>query len=305
MSEAPAARRAGLIFNPAAGRARAGRALPALERDLGHHFDLTVFTTSPEHDAEECARRALASKPELLIAAGGDGTVSMVARALVGTPIPLGVLPCGTANSIAGGLGIPLEPAHALEALREGATRRVDTARANGRTMLLHASIGFHAATVKNTPRDAKSSWGMLAYVKEALSELIKLEPFSVEIETERAVVRCRATNVTVANVAPARALLAHGPAVVAPDDGALDVTIVTATSLAEAVATGLHLLRAATLGEPATGDNIGFFSARRLRIDTEPPQPLLVDGENAGRGAMVIECVPSSLSVVVPPLNG
>jgi diacylglycerol kinase family enzyme len=225
----------------------------------------------------------------------------MVAGALVGSGTPLGIVARGTSNSIAAGLGIPTDARGALETLVAGEVCAVDTARANGKPMILHASVGFHAATVAGTPRDAKNRWGVLAYIKEGLVNLAELEQFQVEIETENAIVRCRAVNVTVANVAPRKTVLAHGPAEISADDGALDVTIVAATGLAEVVATGLHLLRTATRAEPATRDNVGYLSARRLRIESEPAQALLIDGEPAGSGRLVVECLPRSLRVLLP----
>jgi YegS/Rv2252/BmrU family lipid kinase len=292
-------RRAALIFNPAAGRANDG--IASLRVELDRHFELTVFETCPEQDADVCATRALESKPDLVIASGGDGTVSMVARALVDSTVALGIVARGTANSLAGALGIPIPREEALRALIEGQERLVDTALANGRVMLLHASAGFHAAAVANTPREAKNRWGILAYVKEGLASLAHLEPFQVELETEREVVRCSATNIMVANVAPPRTVLAQGPRALSPDDGALDVTITAATGIAEAVVTGLHLLRTAIQGEPATRDNVGFLSAHRVRIETVPAQPLLIDGEEAGHGTLRVECRPRSLKLVVP----
>lgn len=292
-------RAAALIFNPAAGRA--SEDLEALKEGLEPHFELEVYETWRDRDADVCARVALEGRPDLVIAAGGDGTISLVAGTLIGRDTPLGIVARGTSNSIATALGVPNDLAGAIQTLIEGEVHAVDTARANGRTMMLHASVGFHAATVGHTPREAKNRWGVLAYIKEGLAQLGDLEPFHLELETEEEIVRCQATNVTVANVAPLKMLLAHGPAALSPADGELDVTIVAATGLAEAVATGLHLLRMGAQGEPATRDNIGFLSARRLRIETDPPQPVLIDGERAGQGSLSIECLPASVKVVLP----
>lgn len=292
-------RKAALIFNPVSGLGT--RDLEDLREALAQHFDVRVFETCREHDADVCARDAIAEKPDLVIAAGGDGTVSLVAGALVGTNIPLGIVARGTSNSIAGGLGIPTDGRGAIETIAAGEPRVVDTARANGRMMMLHASVGFHAAAVSRTTRDAKNRWGILAYVKEGIANLADLEQFHLEIENESEIVRCRAVNVTVANVAPVKTVLAQGPAVVDPEDGALDVTIVAASNFAEVVLTGLHLFRTAATADPATRANVGFLPARRLRIDTDPPQPLLIDGEQAGSGRLVVECLPHSLTVIVP----
>jgi diacylglycerol kinase family enzyme len=167
--------------------------------------------------------------------------------------------------------------------------------------MLLHASVGFHAATIGDTEREAKNRWGVLAYLKEGLEKLTNLEQFQVRIETDDQILQCRAINVMVANAAPAKTVLAQGPAEVVPDDGVLDITIVAATGLGEAVATGLHLLRTAARQEAATRDNVGFLSARRVVVDTDPAQAVLIDGEPAGEGRLVVECLPKSINVLVP----
>lgn len=292
-------RRAALVFNPAAGSASDD--LDELRRHLGRHFSLELVTTSAECDADACARAALTRAPDVVIAAGGDGTVSMVAGELVGTTTALGILARGTSNSIATALGVPTDTEGALETLTTGDVTTIDTARANGRPMLLHASIGLHADTVARTTADAKSRWGVLAYVKEGLVNLADLQTFAVEIETDHEIVRCQAVNVTAANVAPPKTVLAQGPAVLSPIDGRLDVTIVAGANLADLVLTGLHLLTTASQSEPATRDNVGFFSATRIRVDSDPPQQILVDGEPAGEGRLVVESVPQSLRVIVP----
>lgn len=292
-----------LVLNPAAGVATGDDEAAAIVDALRAHFTVDVLTTSRERDADVCAREALAStpKPDVIVACGGDGTVSMAAAALVGSDVPLGIIARGTSNSIGAGLRIPADPAAAVEVIANGEARVVDTARANGRTMLLHASVGFHATTVASTPRDAKNRWGVIAYLKEGLVQLADLAQFSVEIATEKATVRCRAVNVTVANVAPAKTVLAQGPAAILPDDGALDVTIVAASTLGDVVLAGLDLLRGAALGEAATRENVGYLSASNVRITTDPPQTPLVDGEVLPSGALEIVCVPASLTVMTP----
>jgi YegS/Rv2252/BmrU family lipid kinase len=293
-------RRAALVFNPASGRGGAEAA--ALRAALEPHFELRVYETClPDDGPVACARRALADGATLVLAAGGDGTVSAVASALLGSEIPLGILPRGTANSIAGALGIPDDLEGAVRNLIEGEVRLLDTAHANGQTMVLHASVGLHAATIGDTSQQSKNRWGVLAYVATAIDKLRELEPFQVEIETDAEIVRCRATNVTAANLAPPRTVFAQGPATISPEDGALDLTIVAASTLTEAVATGFHLLRTARRGEAASRDDVGYLTARRVQITATPPQPVLIDGEEAGVTPLLLACLPASLRVIVP----
>lgn len=292
-------RRAALVWNPAAGSASAE--LSAVAEALGRTFALTVLETSCERDADACAAEALAGDPALVIAAGGDGTVSLVASRLVGTEVPLAVLPLGTSNSFARALGIPLDLAGAIENACSGQARSIDTARAAGRTALLFTSVGFHADAIGETSREAKNRWGLLAYVASGLQRLATLEPFAVELETDREIVRCRATNVTVANLAPPRTLVAQGPTAVCGDDGRLDITLIAVEGLAEGLSAALHLYRSCLAEAAATRDDIGYLPVRKATIRATPAQRVMIDGEDVGETPVTIECVPRSLRVLAP----
>ncbi len=296
----PSLPRASLVVNPKAGVAD-GEPVERLRERLAEHFELTVRETSQEHDADACAHEALAAGDRLVIAAGGDGTVSAVASVLAGGEVPLGIIPRGTSNSIAAALGIPADEDGAFAVLLAGHTRAIDLARVDGRIAVLACSVGLHAETIGETSRESKNRWGVLAYVATGIKKLTELQPFEIEIETDRHRVRCKAVAVTVANLAPIKSVLAQGPSMVRGDDGLLDVTIVAATSLATAVAAGFDLLRTAALQEPATHDDVGYFSSRKLRIVAEPPQHVIVDGEPFGMTPVAIECLPRGLLVLAP----
>jgi YegS/Rv2252/BmrU family lipid kinase len=288
-----------IVFNPGAGSA-AGFDAEHLRAALGDGVDIVELGEG--RDAATCAREAVAGGARVVVAAGGDGTVSAVASALVGTQAVLGVLPAGTSNSIAGALGIPAGLEAAAAVVRAGHVRVLDTAEAAGRTMVLFCAVGLHARAVADASPEAKQRWGVLAYLAEAVRALKGSEPFELEIETQDERVTCKATNVTVANMAPTKAVLAQGPSSIKPDDGLLDATVVTASSLGEAVASGLHLLRTALAGEPATHDRIGYLSTPRLRLSARPPQPVMIDGEAAGETPVEVVCRPRSLRVLAPP---
>ncbi len=293
-------RRAALVFNPRSGPDGGADAAQTVER-LSSFLDVTLYETTPERGGDACARAALAEGVDMVIAAGGDGTVSQVASVLVGSDVVLGVIARGTSNSFAGALGIPATFDEACDLLRDGTPRRLDSAVCSGRTMVLHATVGAHADVIATTAREAKNRWGALAYVAKALEKVAALEPFEVELETDAHVIRCRAVVVTVANVAPTRTLVAQGPAHVEGDDALLDVTIVAASNLLEAVAAGAHLLRTALTAEPAERDDIGYLACQRVKITTSTPQPLLIDGEASGTTPTLVEIVPHSLVVIAP----
>lgn len=292
--------RASLVYNPVAG-GPSSPPLADITRLLEGRCELTVLETSAERDADACARAALDAGAELVIAAGGDGTTSMVARELAGAAAALGVIACGTSNSIAEALDIPRDLEAACDLLFGVEPRAIDLARCNDSTMLQLASIGFHADTVSDASREAKQRWGVFAYVAKGLEHLFGMEPFEVELETEAHLIRCRATSVTVANLAPPKTVVAQGPAFIRPDDGLLDVTVVAASGLLDAVAAGLHLFRTATKHEPAHHDRIGYFACSRVRVTTPEPRRVVCDGELFGTTPLELEVMPRALRLMAP----
>jgi len=291
-----------LIFNPAAGQNGPKQDLAIIRALLEPEFTLDIRFTTEEVDAGTIAKDAIAQGATSIIAAGGDGTLSATAAALVGTNIPLGVIPRGTANAFASTLGLPDTITAACEMILAGATRVVDAARCNGLPMILLAGIGFEAETVDRADRQAKNRFGVLAYVMAGIQEWRHLESFTAEIETEDRIISLTASAVTVANAAPPTSILAQGPAGVIFDDGLLDITVVSPLSRAGAIAASSHLLRTAlSKTDAAERDDIGYLRARRLIIRTDPPQKVVLDGEIIGTTPIDVECVPGGLTIFVP----
>ncbi len=215
-----------LIHSPGGGSASADDLARAREL-LSAVFDLAVLEVSDEASPVELAERALASGSKLLIASGGDGTVSAVGGALVGqTDALLGILPRGTANSIAGHLGIPRDVDAACAVITAGHFRVIDTATVNGRPMLLMATLGVHAEAITEVDPARKQALGLLAYVLEGVERMVGNELFEVTIEADGQRITTTANAVTVANIARPTALLAQGPATIEADDGHLSVTV-------------------------------------------------------------------------------
>lgn len=107
-------------------------------------------------DPREAALEALKSKPPVIVAAGGDGTVSAVAGVLRGTNTALGVLPFGTLNHFAKDLRIPLEAAQAARVIAAGRRVRVDVGEVNGRTFINNASLGLYPGMVRERERQQR-----------------------------------------------------------------------------------------------------------------------------------------------------
>ncbi len=294
-------RSAYLIFNPIAGGGNPETDLEEICSFLEPEFELTIHQTTEEIDGSELAQEAIAQGVECIIASGGDGTVSGVAKALINTEIPLGVIPRGTANAFAAALGIPTTIEGACQVIIGGATAVVDTALCNDQAMLLLAGVGFEAQAVEETDREKKKRWGMLAYVLSGIGELQNIETFATTLETEEQIISVTAVAVTVANAAPPTSILAQGTDGIFVDDGLLDITIVATVNAMSAIASAYHLLQTAMSEQASQRDDIGYFRAKWVKISTEPPQKVVLDGEMIGTTPIKIECVPKSLTIFVP----
>ncbi|MBE9095478.1 YegS/Rv2252/BmrU family lipid kinase [Tychonema sp. LEGE 07203] len=295
-------RSACLIFNPVAGNRDPDLDLALIQNILEPFIDLDIVLTTPEIDADRLAREAVDRGVDEIIACGGDGTLSAVAGEIVGTNIPLGIISRGTANAFANALELPNTIEAACETILGGLRRVVDAASCNGKMpMVLLAGVGFEAETVELADREMKNRWGMLAYILSGIKQLNNLERFEAEIETEDKIVSVTAVAVTVANAAPATSILAQGPAGIVFDDGLLDVTLVAPENKAGAIAASYHLLQTALTGNPSDRDDIGYLRAKKVKITTDPPQKVVVDGELFGITPITIECVPGGLTIFVP----
>jgi len=296
-----ATRSACLIFNPVAGQSDPEQDLTTIKRLLEPELNLDIRTTTPEVDAAQLAQEAVERGVEMIIASGGDGTLSAVAGGTIGTGIPVGIISRGTANAFATALDLQIDIEAACKTILGGVNRVVDAAYCNGKPMVLLAGIGFEAGTVERADREAKNRFGMLAYVLAGIQELRNLESFKTRIETEDKIVTCRAAAVTIANAAPPTSVLAQGPAELIVDDGLLDVTIVAPTNTMSAIADAFSLLQSADNDAVTDQPDIGFLRASSLKITTDPPQEVVLDGEIIGHTPVEIDCVPSGLTIVVP----
>ncbi len=294
-------RNAYLIFNPVAGQGNADQDLATIRSILEPTIDLEIHITTEKLDADQLAIHGVQKGASAIISCGGDGTVSAVTTALIGTGIPLGVIPRGTANAFANALDLPMTIEAACQTILAGGTRVIDAATCNDKPMVLLAGIGFEAETIDRADRELKNKFGLLAYILAGIEQLQQLEHFQATIETEDKIINVTASAITVANAAPPTSILAQGSAGVVCDDGLLDITIIAPANKTGAIAVSYDLLASALKGDATTRSDIGYLRSRKLTITTEPPQKIVVDGEVMGTTPITIECIPNSLIVFAP----
>jgi YegS/Rv2252/BmrU family lipid kinase len=302
-----------LIFNPVAGQGDPDVDLETILTilsgcaDAAHPvegIELEVVVTTAECEPGELAKAAIERGAQSIIASGGDGTLSAVATALMGTNTPLGIISRGTANAFANALDLPTTIPEACEAILAGDTKVVDMARCNGLPMVLLAGIGFEAETVNLADREAKNRLGMMAYILAGLSQLRNLEQFEAQIETDDKIITVSASAITIANAAPATSILAQGGAEVVFDDGLLDLTIVAPKTALGAIATSYDLLSSTLRGEASQREDVGFVRSKKFTVTTTPPQKVVLDGEVIGTTPLEVECIPNGLTVFAPKIE-
>ncbi len=296
-----------LIFNPVAGNSNPHQDLTLIRSFLEPQILLNVIYTQADLDPSAQAKAAITEiqaqnqENSLIIASGGDGTVSAVASALIGTDIPLGIIPRGTANAFAAALDIPTNLRGACDNIIAGNTHVIDAALCNDIPMILLAGLGFEAEMVNKASRELKNRFGSLAYVLAGVQQLTEQQPFTVTIEIDEQVQELEITAITIANVAPATSVLAQGFGQVIPDDGLLEVTIATSQTFLQGLNTFASLFASALVGKPSNREDLIYMRTKSLTITTNSPKNLVIDGEIIETSSVSFRCLPQALTIIAP----
>ncbi len=255
--------------------------------------------TTPEETGEGQARTAVAAGAGLVLASGGDGTITACAAGLAGSGVPLGILPCGTGNLLARNLGLPLDLAEALDIALAGGEKLLDVGIANGRPFVVMAGIGFDAEMLADTDEGLKKRAGWAAYALSALRHLWD-RPTRVVLRADGGPpVRRWASGVIVGNVGELQGNLQLLPDA-APDDGVLDVAVLSAWGVVgwAGLVADVLLLRHRTA-------RLTRLTCRELAVETRRPRPWEIDGDVMGTaGRLEVTLKPGELLVRVPAGN-
>ncbi|MCE6990243.1 diacylglycerol kinase family protein [Dyadobacter sp. CY323] len=169
-----------------------------IEKSGSEGYDLRIYSTTGEHDLETIREMAEAIKPERVLVAGGDGTISLVAQALYGLDVVLGIIPAGSANGLSVDFGLSGSVDQALEIAFGENSVCIDAVSINGDISLHLSDIGLNALLVKNY--ENSETRGKLGYAREMLKTLSEHENFTVRITTEEKVMEMDALIVIIAN---------------------------------------------------------------------------------------------------------
>ena len=293
-----------LIINPISGNAHWGEVADRVDVArtalAGCGEESRVVVSDRRGHVRELAAAAVRSGSKLVMVWGGDGTMNEAGSALVGTDVPLALIPAGSGNGLARELGTPMRPAAAISAALKGRPRVIDAGELGGRPFFNVAGVGFDAHIASCFDRAPRR--GLATYVRVSARELLTYRPALYRID-------CSDSEKVGPTLSPHRALLitiANSPqfgngAKIAPfarlDDGRLDLVVyeevsrfATMCAVPRLFAGGIERVRGMTTRQ-----------IERARIESDAPMAFHVDGEPVEGGtALEVRVLPKALSVIV-----
>jgi len=299
--------RAGVVLNPTkfadpvAFQRRVGAALSG-ESAIGSTevFDVSFYKTSPTDPGRAMTEQALADGVDLLVAAGGDGTVRTVCTAAAGSGVRIGIVPAGTSNLLARNLRLPLQEGPALDVVVGGVDRAIDLGRISGDGLdagegfVVMAGLGLDGAIMAEVPDQLKKLLGLPAYIVTGARHL-RDAPVEVEVTVDDGPpIRRMVRMVVVGNVGSVQVFKLLPDA--QPDDGILDVVIV-------APETARSTLRVVwNFARRARDPDVEHLHGRSVRIRSDGSVPRQLDGDvMPGGREITISIDPGSVIVRVP----
>lgn len=255
----------------------------------------TRLTRGPT-DATTWAQGAAEQGFDLVLAAGGDGTVTAVATGVfhAGSGLPMGILPLGTGNGLARVLGLPLEPKETLAALAAGRLVDLDVIELPSHALvsLLFFGAGLDAKINRDADGEQKARLGWLAYVKATLGNLNVARNSELTLTLDGRVERLRGHTVSAFNATHMSFLgVPIGPDA-QPHDGLMRVAVMRSTNVVVTIGQLLKLVnRSASRTE--------LTAATTLRLESVPQLPVQVDGDVVGETPVEARLRPAAVTFI------
>ncbi|MDR3531071.1 MAG: diacylglycerol kinase family protein [Rhodopila sp.] len=286
-----------IVFNPVAGRRRAHLLWRVLDVLVANGVRLDLAETHGAGHAEALAREAVRRGEEMIVAAGGDGTIAEVANGLMGSCARLGVIPLGTANVLAHELGLPFAPKSVAAALAFGRTRTLWPGQANSsggaRLFVQMLGVGFDAHVVHNIPFPLKKVFGKGAYVMQSMRELARYRFPLVRLRIDDAETEAASVIISKGRLYGGRFRLA---ADAAPGDPGFSVVLFDMTGPCAAMMYGAAL----PLNLLGHAPGVRHIRAKRIDFLQNETIPAQTDGDRAGCAPLWVGDAPGPIQVVV-----
>lgn len=294
-----------IILNPQAGRGKAAKLKPKILAELAKYGYLSHLEETQWHGhAIEIAKKAVESGYDLVITAGGDGTVNQVVNGMAGSKVPLGVLSAGTGNDFAAMIGMPADPVAGIWQIIEGETKWVDLCRLNESYFISSVGAGFDGQVAYNVNRGIRFVRGMPAYLLSVLKTLFSFRLHRVKMVVDGREREYRALLFAVTNSCTYGGGIKITPAA-RIDDGLFEICVVKEVTPFDV----LWFLPLAIKGEHGRlHDKVEFFRGREIYLESTTPLFYQIDGEvfqeTVFRFSMIPGGFPVRGAVLTPSAN-
>ncbi len=304
-----------VVINLNASQVRAAKVRDRLKRQLDEVLTRRdgasphIVETSSAGETRPLIEAALADGVPAVVGVGGDGTVRDIATSLIGSDVPVGLVPAGTGNQVAAVLGIPVSLDGAAAALATERTRTIDlgevTLRPVGGPQVTTISIigcgaGFDARLMATTPSSLKQRIGKSAYLAQAIKLGLEIKATPSRITVDGQVIEMEASIVLVGNMGQLIPGLVDLRMPIDPTDGLFDIIAVAARGPIHGLKGLVDQLRRTQLGGETGSDSIRL-RGREVTIEAVEPAPLEVDGDYVGEGSLSARILPGALDILVP----
>jgi diacylglycerol kinase (ATP) len=289
-----------IICNPGAGSVDD---LELIRQQLQLFPSASVRFTADRGDASRLAQEAITDACDLVIAAGGDGTLNEVINGLSShlDSVQVGLIPLGTGNDFARMLGLSGPIEGCIDLLLQGDVRPTDLVRVTTDRVRYFINVsagGFSSAVNEKLTPEIKQSWGPLAYVRCAAEALPELLAYKTEITLDGA----RSTELSLYNAVIANGRFVAGGTMIAPeasiDDGLLDIVLIPENPAADIALVAAQMM----VGTHLASEGVVFRRAAKVTVRSEPGMWFNVDGELIGNEPATFEVLPRAIHFLRPP---
>ena len=288
------------VLNPVAGTSdpeQVRKTFQQVQEQFG--WQAVVHETKEDDDLAEVVKEGIRDGCDVILAGGGDGTVAKVASMLVGSDIPLGIIPLGTGNQLARQLGLPTNFAQAFELIGEQPEIIcLDAMKIKERYFLLNASAGFSSVMIQETTRKEKRNLGIFAYPWNGIRLVFGIQPHKFMLDIDGKSHALRASEIFISSSFLLRNQDFLRDIQMRADDGEVEVFVFKARTLWDYVRLFFSLIKR----NARRLEQLDYFPARQwIEIRSAKPVTFQADGEILGTTPVRIEIIPQAIRILVP----
>lgn len=281
------------VVNPASGPGQKNWEQIIKDFFQGRAEEIDFFHLEKEANNKELLQKVIReSKPERVVAAGGDGTIKLVAEVVMEEDVPLGIIPAGSANGMAKELQIPMDPNAAIELSITGEAKPIDLIYINDEYCIHLSDIGLNARMLEHF--EQFNTRGFVGYGRALLKMLGRHQFMRINLHANNKVYKRKVVMAVIANASK------YGTgALINPDgdpaDGEFEVVLVRRMTL-------IHLLKMIVTGKPLGDNKTEIIKCKRVKLTASRPYPFQVDGESREQQQEINAVIePGALKVIRP----